>query len=297
MKSSKIILGLFILIILNVLPAYAQKQFTHTVTAKNKYCNATCSIIDVPGLNDNPGAILLVTPSAENGGKSNSHPVGVFYVPSLKKWSITTTDGTAITEGAKFNVKPYPTPDSNQFVYVVPPRGTVPCLDHPSLNANPNAQIGFSPTGSPRGAYFNPDEIQIVYDASALKWCLENVNNKLLPSDTAYNIVINRSITVLSNAPLPPVIVIVRTEWTIPSQSGVALGDCTVIKGGYTNPAILITDSVIVTGHQYGQGANLRWTAEAGNGSIVITVCNNGNSGSSPSAQLNGKKMNILVLR
>lgn len=296
MKPVKIISGLFILIILTASATYAQQQFTHTVTAKNKYCNATCSIMDVRELNDNPAAVILVTPSPENARNLNPHPVGVYYVPSLKKWSITNTDGTAIVEGAEFNVEYYARPDANQIVYVVPPK-RVPCVDHPSLNVNPNAQIRFSPTGSPRGALFNPDEVKIEYDASAFKWCLANVNNTPVPSDTAYNLVIDRSIKVVSNAPLPPLIVIVRTEWTIPFQSPYALspGSCSVIKGGYINPAILITDSVIVA-PQYGQGANLRWTAEAGNGSLVITVCNNGNSGSSQS-YLSGKKINILVLR
>ena len=123
MRSLKIILGLFIFIILIASATYAQKQFTHTVTAENKYCNATCSIMDVPELNDNPSAIILVIPSVENGRNLNPHPVGVFYVPFSKKWSITNTDGTAIAEGAKFDVQYDPRPDSINLFMLFPNEG------------------------------------------------------------------------------------------------------------------------------------------------------------------------------
>lgn len=317
MKLQQVLLSLFILTILATTAANAQTEFTHTVTAKNKYCNAACSIMDIADLNDNPRAVILVTPLEENG--RNPHPVGVYYA-APKKWSIINTDGTAIAEGLKFKVEYYSRPDVNQFAYVIPGGGATPCVDHAALNSNPNAQIRVTATQSPRGAYFNPDEVKIAYDASALKWCLANVNNSPIRPDTAYNIVISSRMIAGSNsampttapyvpvvgisilpAPVAPVTVVVRTEWTIPFQSGIALspGYCSVIKDGYSNPAILMTDTVIVTGHQYGQGANLRWTAEAGNGSLVITVCNNGNSLHSSSAHtyLNDKKINILVLR
>jgi hypothetical protein len=37
-----------ILIALSASAGYAQQQFTQTVTAQNKNCNAGCSVIDVP---------------------------------------------------------------------------------------------------------------------------------------------------------------------------------------------------------------------------------------------------------
>ncbi len=326
MKALKIFSGTVSLIILIASTAYSQKQFTHTVTAKNKYCNSSCSLIDIPELNNNPVAILIITPLLENVRNLNPHPVGAYYAEP-KKWSIINVDGSAISEGAKFNVQYYPSPDSNQFVYVIPKQGVIPCIDHARLNENPNSKIRFSATGSPKGSYFNKYEVKIEYDASVRKWCIASVNNEPVRSETAFNIAISSETASGANigtgpiiptlptgtpyvpagsqtfvsTPLAPITVVVREEWTIPFQSNVALGPgyCTVINGGYANPAILMTDSVVVTGQQYGQGANLRWTAEAGNGSLTITVCNNGNSvyGSSAQTHVNDKKINILVLR
>src|SRR5688500_8396857 len=101
MKALKIISRLFILIILTVSSAYAQQQFTHTVTAANKYCNSACSLTNI----SDPFAILIVTPVLVNGTNRNPHPIGVFYVDYSKKWSIINTDGAAMTDGVKFNVQ------------------------------------------------------------------------------------------------------------------------------------------------------------------------------------------------
>ncbi len=302
MKSLKIISWLFVLFIPTASAAYAQQQFTHTVTAKNKYCNSTCSIMDVPELNDNPLAVLLVTPEVKNGRSLNPHPIGVYYVPFSKKWSIINTDATAIAEGAIFNIQYYPKPDSNQFVYVVPQRGTNPCIDHPGLNTNPNARIRFSPTGSPRGAYFNTDEIKIEYDASALKWCLASVNyQQLLKADTAYNVVITSGTPV--GTTVPPLVVVAREDWLIPQKGSVAPlspGRCETVTPRYENPAILRTDHVIIT-HQESTGNpdGLRWTGTIKDGSVLITVCNTKevlplNYGATV---VGGRRVNILVLR
>jgi DNA-binding beta-propeller fold protein YncE len=186
MKKLKLIPGILGLIIFLVSAVFAQQQFTHTVTAANKYCNATCSLTNI----SNPFAILIVSPILVNGTSQNPHPIGVFYVQEVKKWSIINLDGAALTEGVKFKVQYYLNPDPNQFVFVVTQAGGTPCLDHAGLNENPNAQVQFSATGSPRGAYFNKHEARIEYDASALKWCLSSVNDQPLRAETAFNIVV-----------------------------------------------------------------------------------------------------------
>lgn len=189
MKSLKIILGLFILIISTASATYAQQQFTHTVTTQNRYCNSACTLMDNPGLNNNGLAIILVTQVAVNGMNRNPHPVGVYFV-NEKTWSIINTDGAAIPVGAKFNVEYYANPTPDQFIYVIPAKGGIAYIDHPGLNANPNARVRFLPTHSPRGAYFNADEVKIEYDPSALKWIIANINNQPMRTQTAYNIVI-----------------------------------------------------------------------------------------------------------
>ncbi|MDI1242465.1 MAG: hypothetical protein PSX80_11135 [bacterium] len=191
MKLFKIASVVFSLMLLVASTAQAQQQFTHTVTSKNKYCNSTCTILDIPGLNDNPSAIIIVKP-VSRGGISNPHPVGVYYTDP-KRWSIINLDGVAITEGAIFSIEYYPNPTPEQFVYVIPKQGVTPCINHPGLDGHPNAQIRFSATQSPRGAYFNREEIKIAYEAAARKWCIANLNNQPVSPDTAYNIVIDSS--------------------------------------------------------------------------------------------------------
>jgi hypothetical protein len=194
--------GVVLLIALSASAAYAQQQFTHTVTRLNKNCNATCTVLDVPELNNNPAAIILVTPILANGMNLNPHPIGAYFM-YLKKWSILNLDQTTIVEGAKFNVQYFLNPGADRFVYTVPERGS-PCIDHAGLNDNPNAQIRFFPTGSPtRGALYNKDDIKVEYDATVLKWCIANINKKPVASEAAYNIVISSGGAAGSNAPTP----------------------------------------------------------------------------------------------
>jgi hypothetical protein len=193
MKALKVIAGLFFLIILTSFGAYAQQQFTHTVTTQNRYCNSTCTVMDAPGLNSNLSAIILVTPIAASGTNLNPHLIGAYYVDYLKKWSIMNADGVAIAVGASFNVEYYASPNANQFVYVIPAQGVTPYINHAGLNGYPNAKIRFFPTQSPKGAYFNLNEAKVRYDSSAYKWLIANINNTPVRTETAFNIVVDFS--------------------------------------------------------------------------------------------------------
>ena len=68
MNILSILSRLFIITMLAT-SVYAQQQFTHTVTPQNKGCNAVCSVMDVAELNNNPAAIILITP-LDNPGKA-----------------------------------------------------------------------------------------------------------------------------------------------------------------------------------------------------------------------------------
>jgi hypothetical protein len=200
--NNRSIAGVVLLIALSASAAYAQQQFTHTVTKLNKSCNTTCTVLDVPELNNNPAAIILVTPILANGMNLNPHPIGAYFM-YLKKWSILNLDQTSIVEGAKFNVQYFVNPGPDRFVYIVPERGS-PCIDHAGLNDNPNAQIRLFPTGSPtHGALYNKEDIKVEYDAAVLKWCIANINNKPVPSDVAYNIVLSSGGSANTNPQIP----------------------------------------------------------------------------------------------
>ncbi len=189
MKTLKIIPGLIILIILTATATFAQQQFVHTVSKANQYCNSVCSLIDNPALNNNPNAIIIITPLLVNGVNPNPYLVGSYFADG-KKWSIHNAENVTIAVGATFNVQYWANPTANQFAYVIPAVGIAPCINHPVLNNNSKAQILFSITQSPRGAYFNKEAVEIKYNATALKWCVANINGSPVNSATAYNIVI-----------------------------------------------------------------------------------------------------------
>jgi hypothetical protein len=55
-----------------------------------------------------PNAILLVTPNWNPPGSSgvyNNHPIGVFYITSVKRWAIFNQDFASMPVGAAFNVR------------------------------------------------------------------------------------------------------------------------------------------------------------------------------------------------
>jgi sortase A len=63
--------------------------------------------LDDPLVNGKPGAILSVTQNWNPGGGSgtyNDHPVNVRYDTGRQKWAIYNTDGSAMPDGAAFNV-------------------------------------------------------------------------------------------------------------------------------------------------------------------------------------------------
>ncbi|HEY6406913.1 MAG TPA: hypothetical protein VIY29_05540, partial [Ktedonobacteraceae bacterium] len=61
-----------------------------------------------PATNNNPNAILFVTPNWDPGGifiyAFETHPLGVWYNPSIKKWAIFNEDTTIMPLQAAFNI-------------------------------------------------------------------------------------------------------------------------------------------------------------------------------------------------
>jgi len=322
--------------------ASAQQQITQTVTKDNKSCNNGCSVIDIPDLNGNASAVLFVTPSGDSA-TLNPHPIGAYFM-YLKKWSVFNLDGAAITEGATFSVEYYAKPDATHFAYVASMDGGA-CIDNAGLNNNANAQVRVFPTSPPGGgALFNKDGARAQYTPATGRWCLSNTNGRLVPAGTAYNLAVGGGQASTSQAStaavgampqqgtialapatlmpqLAPLSVIVRTNWAVPPNPPVFLagrdrheeiidsGDCRAILAPFTNPAILATDTVIVTGHAAeDNGFQLTWTGSAENGAIRLFACNGLKvmvqaqvgqaSGLVPRpVSLVGKTVNILVVR
>jgi hypothetical protein len=197
--------GVVLLIALSTSASYAQQQFTHTVTKANKNCNTVCSVLDIPELNNNPAAVILITPIG-NAKDLNPHPIGAYYM-YLKKWSIFNLDAVGITEGAKYKVEYYANSGPDRFVYMVPRQvrlSDIPYIDREGLNGNPNAQIRVFPTSSPtHGALYNRDDVKVEYDAAAAKWYIANVNGKPVPWEAVYNVFLSPSGIANTTSPTP----------------------------------------------------------------------------------------------
>lgn len=176
--------------------AYSQQQFTQTVTAQNRNCNATCSVIDLPELNGNSSAILFITPA---GGTSNPHPIGAYYM-YLSRWSVFNLDAAAITVGAKFTVEYYVNPDANHFVYSILPRVNTSdpaYIDNVGLNNNPNAQIRVFPhCSSTIGNIWNQLDVKVEYSKAANKWFIANLNATPITPAVAYNVMFSNGYSV-----------------------------------------------------------------------------------------------------
>ncbi|MFI5187616.1 MAG: hypothetical protein ACHQF0_12875 [Chitinophagales bacterium] len=174
------------------LSGYAQQQFTQITTKENRSCGSACTLLDVPDLNGNSAAIILVTPLT---GDINPHPVGVYYtkVNGNWRWSIINLDAKLMNEGSKFNVQYFSKPDSNQFVHYVHQNNLnyhkidTSYINHAGLNGNPKARFQYIVNGNGTNMY----EVKFQYNAAVGKWYLFNTNHRELGLGIAYNIVID----------------------------------------------------------------------------------------------------------
>lgn len=174
--------------------ADAQKQFTITSSKANNTCNGDCTMLDVPDLNNNPSAIIWLTPILDNGLNLNPHPIGVYY--SQEKWRIQNLDQTSIPPGAKFKVEYVTKPDENHFQYMLTNENIqsdgAAFIDHPALNDHQNVTFRLVPSwGSQSGQAPNRGEVNIEYNADAGKWSISNMNKKYFYQRVTYNIIIS----------------------------------------------------------------------------------------------------------
>lgn len=296
----------------------ASAQEFRLTTSKSNLV-ASKATIEVPALSGNPEAIIVATPLGETA-TLNSHPIGAWYYNG--KWNVFNTDHSTMPEGLNYKIEYFLRRDEKHFLHVmtkanITGRGSV--IDNPVLNNSPNAQFTIFQNHAPdnRTGSLNKYAAKPEYDTASGKWSIVNINGERLFPDTAYNVVITSVGTPGSNSSIPvgtpfvpaapmtfavaPMTVVARVEWPIPYQGNILLssGLCKIVYGAYTNTDVLATDTVIVTGQASSEGAYLKWTAVADNGAVHLNVCNwkKMTLAASAAMDLNGRKVNILVLR
>jgi type VI protein secretion system component Hcp len=194
-------------ILLITLSAFSQRQFTHTASKENISCNNDCTVLDVTELNNNPAAILFVTPLLEKGVNLNPHPIGAYYFKN--KWHIFNLDQKTMPSDATFNVEYVAKPDATHFQYSfkredIQTDGSA-FIDHPSLNNNPTVKFTHFPSWDPnaRGSMTSREEITMQYNTAAGKWTATHNNKKPLFEKVTYNISIEAA---GSKTTLPPIV-------------------------------------------------------------------------------------------
>ncbi len=258
------------------LSSNAQKQFTITATKENNYCNYSCTTLDNPDLNNNPAAIIWVTPVLKDGLNLNPHPIGVYYFEN--KWRIFNWDQKPMTPGAEFKVEYVINADVNHFKYIVnndilQPDGSA-LIDHPALNNNPTAQFIYFLSWNPaeqRGTN-NRNEVKISYNQDAGKWYFSNLNKKTLYRGDAYNIIITHS----GNA-ITPGIVITDPTSAIKTKDPVPVIPIPLVKKTFVPKTPLLYGFVDMHTHpvsQLGFGEQLFYGNNDGDLNIALGSCN-----------------------
>ena len=176
------------------LNAMAQQTLQHLSTPENTSSNST--YINAPGLNGNPGAVIVVSMDA-NTAMRNPHPLGVWYNGS--QWAIFNQNIAAMPTGLTFTVKW--SNAGNESFYITARGKNIEngklLLDHPLLNNNPNAVLAITQLWNPggTGGVYNNAEAVAFYDAAVTRWYIKNSNGASLPEGSSFNIMISGGAT------------------------------------------------------------------------------------------------------
>ncbi len=180
----------------NVLVLVPQSDvFVHKATSANSSGHVT--YIDHPLSNNDPNAIVFVTPNWNPGGVGgtyNNHNIGVWYSLTNQKWSIFNQDIATMPNDAAFNVL-IPHPDASVFVHKATTGNTsghITTIDYPLTNNKPNAILLVTPNWNPGGVggTYNNHPIGVYYTGG--KWTIFNQDFAAMPPNAAFNVIVPR---------------------------------------------------------------------------------------------------------
>lgn len=172
-------------------------QFVHTVTAANSTNNYT--ELDDPLINNDPNAIVLVTPRYNPTGTVrlySAQSIGVFYNGLTGKWVVFNQDESkSMVQGANFNIFIPLEDDPSVFVHsatAANSNGNYTEIDHPQLNDNPEAVLHITPKGDldDSESAYNNHAVGVSYIEMAGKWAIFNQDVIDMAHGSSFNVMI-----------------------------------------------------------------------------------------------------------
>ena len=161
--------------------------YTHVATSTNSVSDWTDLNNNVT--NNNPFAVVYVTPNWAPYHVYDNHPIGVWYHNG--KWSIFNQDLTAIPNHAAFNVYALPNASYGGIsIHVATPSnstGDFTDINNSASNGHPEAIVLVTPNWAPYHVY-NNHPIGVWYHNG--KWSIFNQDFKAIPNHAAFNVAI-----------------------------------------------------------------------------------------------------------
>jgi hypothetical protein len=170
--------------------------YTHTTTVGNRSGNSTA--INHPLANNNPVAMVFITPKLTGSNVTITRTLGVWYNGIAARWNIFTQDQSTMPLDSVFNV--YVTEATGQtFVHTATPANTnanYTLIDHPLANNNPRANLIVTQNWNPGGGagVYNNQHVGVFYHPNSGRWGIYNENVFVpMPNGASFNVLVGKA--------------------------------------------------------------------------------------------------------
>ena len=182
------------LAILPAAAASADTQASHFIlTATSANTTGDAVFINNLATNDEPGALLYVSPNYDPGGVNGTYdnsPIGVYYDSGSNAWSVFNENGADIPAGASFNVLVEPAATADAFSVTASSSnsaGDTVFISSGATNSLPNDVL--QATQVYNGA-LNAIAAGVYYDSSNSQWGVFNEGSAPMVAGTEYNVLV-----------------------------------------------------------------------------------------------------------
>lgn len=177
--------------------AAVPSHFAWTATPANTVGDST--YISNFATNNQPGAILFITPDWNQGGVCpcvyDTSPVGVWYNSGNHRWAIFNENLSAMRAGASFNVLVVPSASSSVFVQTAAASnlaGYSTYINSSASNGQSGAVLMVTPVWNPGGSrgVYNNHPIGVWYNGGNGRWAIFNEDKALMPPGASFNVMV-----------------------------------------------------------------------------------------------------------